>query len=60
MAKHASHMWICGAMIAVAVIAVALTGNAALLLPAVACVLMMGAMMWMMMRGMGGDSGKES
>jgi hypothetical protein len=41
-------MWLCGAMVAVALVAVVATGNAAFVLPAVGCVFMMGAMMWMM------------
>lgn len=57
MHKHMTHMWVCGAMIAAGIVAVAITGNAAILLPAAGCVLMMGAMMWMMMGGMGGRGG---
>ena len=41
MFKHASHMWMCGAMVLAALVIVALTGNAAAFLPALACVLMM-------------------
>jgi hypothetical protein len=45
-------MWMCAGMVAVALIVVLVTGNAALALPAVGCVLMMGVMMYMM-GGMG-------
>ena len=41
-------MWMCGAMIVVAIAAVAATGNAFVLLPALGCLAMMGMMMWMM------------
>ena len=58
MFKHASHMWICGAMVAAALGVVLVTGKAAALLPAAACVVMMGAMM-LMMGGHGGGSGKD-
>jgi len=42
------HMWMCGAMVVVAVILVVATGSAYWLLPVIGCVLMMGAMMYMM------------
>ena len=56
--KHSMKMmWVCFAIIAVAA-ALALAGaNVASALIALPCVLMMGAMMWMMTRGMGGRSG---
>ena len=54
MRGHGAHMWICGAMVAVALVVVATTGNAFVLLPALACMGMMAMMMWMMM-GMGGQ-----
>jgi hypothetical protein len=47
-------MWICGAMIGVALVVVAATGNAFVLLPALGCLAMMAMMMWMMM-GMRGQ-----
>ena len=47
-------MWMCGAMIAGAVVIVAVTGNPAAFLPVVGCVLMMVVMM-QMMGGMGGN-----
>jgi hypothetical protein len=52
------HMAMCGAMIVVALAVVAVTGSAVALLPVVGCVVMMGAMMWMMgsMGGRGGSS----
>ena len=53
-------MWMCGAMIAVALAVVAATGNAVYLLPAIGCVAMMGMMMWMMMGAMGNRGGQSS
>lgn len=41
-------MWICVAMVVIALVVVAATGGTLYILPAVGCVLMMGAMMWMM------------
>jgi hypothetical protein len=52
-----SHMWICGAFIGIAVVVVALGGSAWILIPALGCMAMMGAMMWMMMR-MGSGNGR--
>jgi hypothetical protein len=45
-------MWMCGAMVLVALIVVLATGSAFAVLPAIGCALMMVAMMWMMRRGM--------
>jgi hypothetical protein len=53
-------MWICGAVIALAVVVVAVGGSAFILIPALGCMAMMGAMMWMMMRMGGGGRGPES
>jgi hypothetical protein len=50
-------MWMCAAMVVVALVVVAATGKGFFILPALGCMLMMGAMMWMMMRGMGGRHG---
>ena len=47
-------MWMCAAMAVGALVVVLATGSALYILPAVGCMLMMGAMMWMMMGGMGG------
>lgn len=58
MLKHASHMWMCGAMVAFALIVLAVSGNPAALVPALGCVLMMVAMM-AMMGGHGGRSHKD-
>ena len=46
-------MWMCGAMVVVALIVVLATGNIAAFLPVIGCVLMMVVMM-QMMGGMGG------
>ena len=48
MFKHASHMWLCGAMIIGAGVLAIVTGTVAVLLPAAGCVLMMLVMMRMM------------
>lgn len=48
MTKHGPHMWICGAMVVLAGVLIATTGNAAALIPALGCVLMMVVMMSMM------------
>ena len=58
MLKHGAHMWMCGLMVAGALIMLAVSGNPAALLPALGCVLMMVAMM-SMLGGHGGGSGKE-
>jgi hypothetical protein len=50
-------MWGCAAIV-IAVVALSLAGaNIAYALFALPCVLMMGAMVWMMMRGIGRSSG---
>ncbi len=50
-------MWGCAAIL-VAAVGLSIAGaNIAWALVALPCMLMMGAMMWMMMRGMGGGSG---
>ena len=56
MFKHAAHMWMCGAMVLAALVVVAISGKAVALLPALGCV----AMMFVMMRMMGGGSGHAS
>jgi len=50
-------MWICAAMVVVALVVVLVTGSALYILPALGCVLMMGVMMWMIVGGMGGHGG---
>lgn len=56
--KHSMKMaWGCVAIIGVAAILAAAGANLAYALFAIPCALMMGAMMWMMARGMGGGSG---
>jgi hypothetical protein len=47
-------MWMCAAMVMVALIIVLATGSALALLPVIGCVLMMGMMMYMMGPMMGG------
>ena len=48
MGGHAAHMWMCGAMVIVALGVVLFTGNVLAFLPIIGCVLMMVLMMWMM------------
>jgi peptidoglycan/LPS O-acetylase OafA/YrhL len=55
-AKHV--MWGCVAVLALVVVLSIAGANAGYLLFALPCVVMMGAMMWVMMGGMGGG-GKE-
>jgi hypothetical protein len=50
-------MWGCVAILGVVAVLAIAAANVGYLLFAVPCVLMMGAMMWMMARGMGGGSG---
>ena len=56
MFKHASHMWMCGAMVLAAAAFALVTGSAGFLIPAAGCVLMMVVMMQMMSGGQGGGS----
>ena len=49
-------MWGCVAILALAVILSVAGANGTYLLFALPCMLMMGLMVWMMMRGMGGGS----
>jgi hypothetical protein len=53
-------MWGCVAILAVAAVLAVAGANVGYLLFAVPCMLMMGAMIWMMARGMGGGSGGSS
>jgi hypothetical protein len=53
MRGHEGHVWICGVMVAGALLIVAFTGKVAALLPAIGCVLMMVVMMHMMGHGDG-------
>ena len=58
MRGHGTHIWMCVALVVVALVLVLATGSGAyFVLPALGCMLMMGAMMWMMMGGMGGRGG---
>ena len=55
MKSHATHFAICGVVIAIGIV-LAATGTSALaILPGIACLLMMGLMMW----GMGSMHGKS-
>ena len=56
MRGHGTLMWICGAAVLVALVVVVVTGSAIAFLPVIGCVLMMGAMMYMM-GGMGRRGG---
>lgn len=53
--KHGAHMWMCGVMVAFALIVLVVSGNPAALAPALMCVVMMVVMM-SMMGGHGGGS----
>jgi len=53
MRGHATHMWMCGAMVVGALVVGLVTGNALAFLPVVGCILMMVVMM-QVMGGMGG------
>ena len=57
MLRHGGMMWMCGLMVAAALIVLAVSGNAGALLPAIGCMLMM-VMMMSMMASHGGGSGK--
>lgn len=56
MCGHGILMWMCGAVVVVALVVVLATGSAIAFLPVIGCVLMMGAMM-LMMGGMGRRGG---
>ena len=59
--KHSMKMmWACAAILVVAVVLSLAGANIAWALFALPCMLMMAAMMWIMMRGMGGGSGSGS
>lgn len=55
MKNHSTMIWGCVVLLAVAVALAAGFGNAGFLLLAVGCVAMMAAMVWMMVKGGGGD-----
>ena len=58
MRGHGVHIWMCGAMIAVAAAVLLLTGNGLAFAPVIGCILMMIVMM-RMMGGMG-NHGRDS
>jgi len=59
--KHSMKMmWGCVALVVVAVVLSLAGANVAYALFALPCMLMMGAMVWMMIRGMGGRRGQGS
>jgi hypothetical protein len=49
MRGHGTHMWMCGAMAAFALILLLATGSALAFLPLLVCMGMMGAMMYFIM-----------
>ena len=59
MRGHGAHMWMCGAVIVVALAFVLATGSAVYVLWPLACMVMMGGMMWLMMRGGGRGDGPD-
>ena len=50
-------MWVCIAIVLLAIILSVALANPVFLLFLIPCMLMMGAMVWMMLGGMGGGSG---
>jgi hypothetical protein len=52
--KHGKHMYICAGLMALAVVLVLAGANALVFIPALGCALMMGMMVWMMVRPHGG------
>ena len=59
MRGHGIHMWMCAAMVVLALVVVLVSGSALYILPAAGCMLMMGGMMWLMMGGMRGRGGRS-
>ena len=60
MRGHGAHIWMCAALVVVALVLVLSTGSAGYgVLAVLGCMLMMGAMMWMMMGGRGGGSDSD-
>ncbi len=53
------HLWLFVAIVGVVLVAALATGSAGYLLFVIPCMLMMGAMMWMMMGGMGNSGGGQ-
>ena len=56
MTNSKNMLWGCVALVAIVLVVSLAAGSAGYLLFALPCVLMMGGMMWMMMRGTGGGS----
>lgn len=60
MRGHGAHIWICVAIVVVALALVLSTGSSGFfVLPLLGCMLMMGVMMWMVMGGRGGRSDRS-
>ena len=59
MAHSPKLLWGCVALVAVVLVVSLAAGSAGYLLFALPCVLMMGGMMWLMMRGAGRGSGHD-
>ena len=59
MKHHMRMMWLCVALVALGIAAAAAGFGSAYLLVAIPCMVMMGAMVWMMVGGSGGSPGQD-
>jgi len=59
MKRHLKHLLMCAPMLVIGLVLLAGGAGVGALLPLVGCMAMMGAMMWMMMGGMGGSGDRR-